>query len=161
MKNKILLTTAMALIGLLSLSTVAEAHHGRGGHGRHKHITYHRGSRVIVWHNNYNQCGNQWGRNNFRNNRMCLHMRNIYRGGRCGRNVAVRCNSRGCGMFGTSFRNGRFFNNHRGHGRINGRGNRGNGRFNQGGGRGNGGRYNQGGGRGNGGRKGKGGRRGR
>ncbi len=155
MKNKILLTTAMALIGLFTFSTTAEAQRGRGGRGNN-----------IVWQNS--QCGIGWGHNNFINNRMCMHMRNTWRRGRFG-NGFIRCNHRGCGMFGNSFRNGRFFNRrgvaifvrggnrfgnfnrgaHRGHGRYNRGGGRGNGRFNQGGGRGNG-RFNQGGGRGNG-----------
>lgn len=154
MKNKILLTTAMALIGLFTFSITAEAQRGCRGNNRHNHVTFQRGNRVVVWHNNYNQCNSSWGYgNSFRNN-MCVHMRNIYRGGRFGRAI-VRCNHRGCGMFGTSFRNGRFYNNHRGNANINRRGNRG-GRFNQGGGRGNRGRYNQGGGRGNSQRNGKG-----
>ncbi len=157
MKNKILLTTAMALIGLLTFSTIAEAHHGRGGRNRHKHVFWRHGNRVVVWHNNYRQCGNGWNFNNrcnwnngFRNNRMCTHMRNIYRGGRCGTNVAIRCNSRGCGMFGMSWRNGRFFDNHRDRGYRNGRGNRGRRYYNRGGGRGNGRGYDGRRGRGNG-----------
>jgi len=159
MKNKILLTTIMAFLGILTFSTVAEAHHGREGRGRHNHVFNRFGNRTVVWHNSYNQCGNGWGYNNHINNRMCMHMRNIWRGGRCGARAVVRCNHRGCGMFGSSFRNGRFFNAPRGHGHFNGRGNRG-GRYNRGGGRGNGGRYNQGGGRGNGGRYNQGGGRG-
>lgn len=154
MKNKILLTAAMALLGLFTFSTSAEAHNGRGGRGTHKHVYFERGNRVVIWHNNYNQCRNNrgfrngWNNGFNRNNRMCHHMRNIWRGGNCGPRAVVRCNSRGCGMFGNSFRNGRFYNHHRGHGNLNGRGNRG-GRFNQGGGRGNG-RLNQGGRRGDG-----------
>ncbi len=161
MKNKILLTAIMAFLGILTFSSVAEAHHGRGGHGRHKHVFNRFGNRTVVWHDNFGQCGNGWGYNNFVQNRMCLHMRNIWRGGRCG-NAIVRCNSRGCGMFGNSFRNGRFFNNQRGYGNryYNNRGFRGNGRYDRGGRRGNGGRYNQGGGRGNGGRYNQGGGRG-
>lgn len=158
MKNKILLTVAMALIGLFTLSSSAEATPGHGN--RHSHVFFERGNRVVVWHNNFRQCNNGRYGNSFFNGRgyrMCGHMNNIWRGGRCG-NAVVRCNHRGCGMFGMTYRNGRFNFGPRGNGNI-GRGGRGNGRFNQGGGRGNG-RYNQGGGRGNGGRLNQGGGRG-
>lgn len=164
MKNKILLTVAIAMIGLLGFSTTAEATPGHGN--RHKHVFFERGNRVVVWHNNYRQCSGRYGNAfyNGRGYRMCGHMSRIWRGGRCG-NAVVRCNHRGCGMFGMTYRNGRYFNGrnghgyHRGHpynGRYNRGGGRGNGRYNRGGGRGNGGRYNQGGGRGNGSGKGNG-----
>lgn len=106
MKNKILLTLAMALIGLFSFSVMAEANPAH--RGRHKHVMFRNGHRVIVWHNNYRQCGNQlnarWG-----NNTICGHLRNIWQGGRCG-NAVVRCNHQGCDMFGMTYRNGRCFN---------------------------------------------------
>lgn len=156
MKNKILLTVVMAFIGLLSVGTSAEATPGHGN--RHSHVFFERGNRVVVWHNNNRQCRGGFGYGNFNGvrTRMCMHMNNIWNGGRFGR-AAIRCNHRGCNMFGMSFRNGRFFNGPRGNGFYRGNGNgrfnqgggRGNGRFNRGGGGGNG-RYNQGGGRGNG-----------
>ncbi len=145
MKKRILLTAIMAFVGILTFSTVAEAQNGCGERGSHKHVFNQFGNRTVVWHNNYNQCGNGWGYNSWIGDQMCFHMRNIWNGGRCGR-AAVRCNHRGCGMFGSSFRNGRFYNIPRGNGIYRGGHGRG-GRYNQGGNRGN--RYNQGGNRGN------------
>lgn len=145
MKNKILLTTAIAFIGLFSFSVIAEANPGHNN--RHKHVSYRHGTKVVVWHNNYNQCGG--GYMHHRGNQrpsMCLHMSTIWNGGRCG-NAVVRCNHRGCGMYGQTYRNGQFYGNGRGQGYHQGHGN--GGRYNQGGGRGNHGN-NKGGGRGNG-----------
>lgn len=106
MRNKILLTALLAIIGLFTFSTTADAHRGNRGHrhGQHKHVVNQRGRTVIIWHNNNQRC-------NFRNNgfnqgnRMCNHMRGMMNNRACG-NQVIRCNHRGCVMFGQRY-NGR------------------------------------------------------
>lgn len=149
MKNKFLITALLGLAIMLAFPTTSEAHpHNRG---KHKHIMYRFGRPIITWHWNNRACNfrNCNYNNSYRSyrNSCCVHMRQMLQG--CnGRNQQVRCNHRGCNMYGRTYNgnygNGRDRDNYRydddhdhDHDGNNGYGNNG---YGNGRGRGNGGR---------------------
>lgn len=132
MKNKILFTALLALMGLFTfnLSASADPYHGIRG-GKHKHVMQKRGRTIVIWHNNNQRC-NMGYRNYYTQRGMCSHMRGMMNHAYGNRHM--RCNHRGCSMYGRSYNQGNGRNNYGndwdddGHGHHNnGRGNNGRG----------------------------------